>query len=294
MQKVVSHWLESQHSSPTSFVPTRKKKFSKTVKLAFTSGKGGVGKTSITLKTGIELSNLGYKVLVIDCDFNLSNTAIKLGLPLKNTFYDYLNHDAPLESCLSFYGNMHLISACNGSLGLYQSDIKVEDHILDIIHEFDKKYDFIILDCPAGLTRDNLFLNAYVDHRVFVVTPDQSSITDSYSFMKILAREFDITSNHLFVNKYVEKRQFQKVVKTISETAENFLNCRTSIFGSMKLLDIKADHFDREFLDRKNTPLNKSFVNNLSHFAEKVIGGFNHLTKSEIELREPEVLTGSF
>jgi flagellar biosynthesis protein FlhG len=78
-----SEWLLS-HSS--SIQPKRAKRSSgesrQTFKVSITGGKGGVGKTSVALKTAQELSNMGYKVLLIDCDSNLSNTAIKLGLPL--------------------------------------------------------------------------------------------------------------------------------------------------------------------------------------------------------------------
>jgi len=280
MREVASHWLQSHHTQ--NGIETRKLKSKKCQKVAFTSGKGGVGKTSISLKSALELSELGYRVLLIDCDFNLSNTALKLGLPLKEHFYHYLLGKKKLEECIYFYGKLHLLSSCNGSFDLYQADYNLEDYVLDIISKVESQYDFIILDCPAGISKDNVILNAYADYRIFVITPDKSSITDSYSFMKILSKEFDVKHNHIFVNKYSEKKQFNKVVKTISETAENFLGSRTSVIGSMKMLDYKAEQFDHFFLQGKNSPLHKNFIKCITKFAEESHSGFHNLLKYEI------------
>ena len=85
----VQSWLISQNSSYREFnnkVPKRKAST-----IAITSGKGGVGKTTISLKMSKVLSQMGYKVLLIDCDYNLSNTVVKLGIPVNNNFFKYMN-----------------------------------------------------------------------------------------------------------------------------------------------------------------------------------------------------------
>ena len=180
-----SEWLQSFSTSqnPVRKTELRREPGQPCVKISITGGKGGVGKTSIALKTAQELASAGYKTLLIDCDSNLSNTAIKLGLPLDNKFEKILSGEAQFEDCLISRGNFHLLPACNGSVSVFESKINFDDVIIDIIASHENDYDYILLDCPAGASREALTLNAYCDHRWVVVTPDKSSITDSYSLV---------------------------------------------------------------------------------------------------------------
>lgn len=241
-------------------------------KIAITGGKGGVGKTSISLKVALEFAKGGFKTLLIDCDSNLSNTAIKLGLPLDNKFEKLLTSEISFEDCLIRQGNFHLLPACNGSVEVFESKLNFDEIIIDIISSHEQDYDFIILDCPAGLSKDALTLSAYCDNRFVVVTPDKSSITDSYSLIKVLSQRFGIKENHLLVNMYQSEKQYQKVVSTLSETIENFLNCRTHILGGVQKLDVDASGFDTFFLSETKNEFQRNFVKLLYGFTEKVGG----------------------
>lgn len=241
-------------------------------KISITGGKGGVGKTSIALKTAKELASAGFRTLLIDCDSNLSNTAIKLGLPLDNKFEKILSGEASFEECLIQNGNFHLLPACNGSVEVFESKLNFDEIIIDIIASHEHEYDYILLDCPAGVSREALTLNAYCDHRWIIVTPDKSSITDSYSLVKLLFVRFGIKENHLLVNMYQNDKQFQKVVLTLSETIENFLGARTHILGGIQKLDVSYGEFDTFFLAENKSEWNKNFVKLLYGFTEKVGG----------------------
>jgi len=120
-----------------------------------------------------------------------------------------------------------------------------------------------------------LTLNAYCDHRWIVVTPDKSSITDSYSLVKLLSQRFGIKDNHLLVNMYQSDKQFQKVVITLSETIENFLGARTHILGGIPKLDVSSEGFDTFFLSDKKNEFQRNFVKLLYGFTEKVGGPLN-------------------
>ncbi len=241
----------------------------KMTSMCITGGKGGVGKTSISLKLAKELSHAGNRVLLIDCDYNLSNTAIKLGLPITNTFFSLVSAEKSFEECLHREGNFHLLSACNGNMDLFNSDFKIEEVIIDIMSEHSDEYDYILLDCPAGLQKESLMLSAYCDMRVVVVTPDRASITDSYSLIKVLGQKYGIKENHLLVNKYHNQSQFSRVVKTMSETVESFLGCRTHILGGVRRLDVDQSRFDEHFLMRGKNDLHQSFLKVVDKLTEK-------------------------
>jgi len=80
-----SDWLISQNKYQS------KKTSLKAKTISVTAGKGGVGKTSVAVKMGKLLAESGYKVLLLDCDTNLSNTVVKLGLPISNYFYELIS-----------------------------------------------------------------------------------------------------------------------------------------------------------------------------------------------------------
>lgn len=284
---LLSHKNESQITS--------NKKRAKTI--CFTSGKGGVGKTSACVKFGKILSELGCKVLILDCDYNLSNTAFKLGLPFNNQFRSFIDSQVEFEDAVIKDGNLHLLSACNGDLDLVGSKIHLEKIIIDLLIEQERNYDYILLDCPAGLSKDNLVLNAYCDHRFVIITPDKSSITDSYSLVKVLNHKFGVHDFDLLLNKVSSSKQSQRLVNSFVRTSFQFLNCRVGFLGSVPFLTKSVEEFDRELFKVADSEIQKSFYQIVSSFAEKNVdtcvademplGSFHPLSSSNTQ----EVLT---
>ena len=270
-----SEWLQSfnsqgDHQVRSLLEQRRKQRVNKSVTVSVTGGKGGVGKTSVSLKLSTEIAKQGYKVLLIDCDYNLSNTALKLGQPISNNFFELVCGTKEFKDCVYTDGNFNLLSACNGSLDLFDSAFRLEDVIIDVMSSHEEEFDFIFLDCPAGISREALTLNAYCDQRIIVVTPDKSSITDSYSLVKVLSSKFGVKENQLLVNRFRNQSQFEKVVKTLSETIENFLGCRTQILGGIQHIDIDASKFDSYFLEPAENSFHKDFLKIVGKYTEEL------------------------
>ncbi len=261
-----SDWLVSQNKYQS------KKTSLKAKTISVTAGKGGVGKTSVAVKMAKLMAQSGYKVLLLDCDTNLSNTVVKLGLPITNYFYELISAQREFDDCLHKDGNLHLLSGCNGNIDLFNKTLEVDRIIIDILVNHERDYDYIILDCPAGITKETLTLNAYSDYRFVVVTPDKSSVTDSYSLIKILNKEFGVNDNHLLINKVSSEPQYQRMVKTLSETVETFLKCRLHILGGIKNEESPVDHFDTVLLHQENSSLHKNFVKIVKKFTEEIEG----------------------
>ncbi len=261
-----SDWLVSQNKYSS------KKTSNKAKTISVTAGKGGVGKTSVAVKMSKVLANRGYKVLLLDCDTNLSNTVVKMGLPITSYFYDLISAQRDFDDCLHKDGNLHLLAGCNGNIDMFNKSLEIDRIIIDILVNHEKDYDYIILDCPAGITKETLTLNAYSDYRFVVVTPDKSSVTDSYSLIKILNKEFGVNENHLLINKISSEPQYQRMIKTLSETVETFLKCRLHILGGVEKVESPVDHFDTVFLNQENNSLHKNFVNIVKRFTEEIEG----------------------
>lgn len=259
-----SDWLVSQNKYSS------KKTSQKAKTISVTAGKGGVGKTSVAVKMAKIMASEGYKVLLLDCDTNLSNTVVKLGLPITNYFYELISAQREFDDCLHKDGNLHLLAACNGSIDMFNRSLEIDRLIIDILVNHEKDYDYIILDCPAGITKETLTLNAYSDYRFVVVTPDKSSVTDSYSLIKILNKEFGVNDNHLLINKTSSEPQYQRMIKTLSETVETFLKCRLHILGGIKKEDVAEDRFDTVLLQQENNALHRNFVNIINKFTDEI------------------------
>jgi flagellar biosynthesis protein FlhG len=263
---LISDWLISQNKYQS------KKTSQKAKTISITAGKGGVGKTSVSLKLAKLLAANGFKTLLLDCDYNLSNTVVKLGLPVTNYFYELVSAQKEFEDCVYKDGNLHLLSGCNGNIDLFNKNLEIDRIIIDILVNHEKDYDYILLDCPAGISKETLTLNAYSDYRFVVVTPDKSSVTDSYSLIKILNKEFGVNENHLIVNKVSSEPQYQRMVKTLSETVESFLNCRLHILGGITNVEAPVDQFDSLLLQGENSSLHKNFMKIVKKFTEEIDG----------------------
>lgn len=238
--------------------------------ISITGGKGGVGKTSIAIKMSQLLAKSKSKVLLIDMDTNLSNTSIKLGVPINNDFYSLLTNEKSFEECIYKQENFHLLPACNGNIELLKKNINISQIIIDIIYSHEKDYDYIIIDCPAGLDMNSLTLNAYSDKRIVVVTPDKSSITDSYSIVKVLNQMFKVKENDILVNQYRTTDQMNRVLSIMSETIDNFLGVKVNIMGGIPYsenVSKNSDYMMGNFGTCKN--FDEAFCKVFRQFSEK-------------------------
>lgn len=283
-KKKTSDWLLSQNSFNHQELSVDRMFCRKAKTVSVTSGKGGVGKTSVSVKMSRMLAERGHKTLLIDCDCNLSNTTVKLGYPVSNNFYELITGEKNFDDCVIREGNFHLLSGCNGNVDLFENGIELSRVIVDLIVEQERNYDYIILDCPAGISRDVLNINAYTDYRFVIITPDKSSITDSYSLMKILHTKYGVTSNHLLINKVSNLGQYQRMVKILSETVENYMNCRLSILGGLAKQDDAVDMFDRILMEEENSSLHQDFSKALDRFTEEFM---THAGSSSRILKRP-------
>ena len=277
-----SEWLSSLNKySQENRDFSNKKRNNKSCVISVASGKGGVGKTSISLKFAKLLSEK-FKTLLIDCDINLSNTSIRLGIPIENSFYDLINGEKSFEECLYKDGDFHLLPSCNGNMEIFKSDMRSDKVILDIINQYRDKYEYIVLDCSADINRVTLNLNAYSDDRFIIVVPDKASITDSYSLIKILATKYGIKENYLIVNKVSNITQYQKIIKTLGDTIDYFIGGRLKILGSIFLeRESRMEDFDTLLLNGEKSSLHNSFVKLVKRYAEMTTGVPRYLQNNQ-------------
>lgn len=200
------------------------KKNSKTKIIAITSGKGGVGKSTITANISYLLSLYGKKVLVFDADIGLANMQILFNIKPNNSFYDYLEKGVPLQDVILETGYKN-ISLCAGKSG-YQygqnTSSFVYSRIIKDIVSLDT-YDVILVDTGAGL---NEYVQEFLeisDEIIAITTTDPSALTDVYALIKMLSN----TKKKLFLlfNQTANYKIGETITKSLKDLAiKNKLN----------------------------------------------------------------------
>lgn len=170
-------------------------------KIVITSGKGGVGKTTITANLGIALSELGAKVLLVDIDFGLNNLDVVLGVENKVVYDmgDVLSCRCRLKQALVQYrdkNSLYLLPSLNGTT---QYSISGQSIRL-MLESVDMLFDYIILDCPAGIDVGFHRAVSCANQAIVVATPNLTSIRDADKVVSVL-KSYKLDSVGLVVNR---------------------------------------------------------------------------------------------
>jgi septum site-determining protein MinD len=169
--------------------------------IVITSGKGGVGKTTITANLGTAIAKLGRKVCLIDADFGLRNLDLLLGLEQRvvYTIIDVLAGDCSLEKALvkdKRCEGLHLLPAAQNRT----KDAITPDQMRDIISKLTNNFDYILVDCPAGIEMGFRNAIAAATEALIVTTPEVAAVRDADRVVGLLESE-DMKSIRLIVNR---------------------------------------------------------------------------------------------
>lgn len=192
--------------------------------ISITSGKGGVGKTSISVNLAATIARQNKKVLVIDADLGLSNVEIMLGVTPSYTLRDVIKLRKDIEDVIiSGPFNIDFISGGNGFLELAElSDIDREE-ILVKIQKLDELYDIIIIDTGAGISKNVTAFLEISDEVLVVTTSEPTALTDAYSIIKVLHESQIKQQMGLIINRVKNKNEYQQASDILINTAKKFL-----------------------------------------------------------------------
>lgn len=169
--------------------------------IVVTSGKGGVGKTTITANLGTAIAKLGRKVCLIDADFGLRNLDLLLGLEQRvvYTIIDVLAGDCTLEKALvkdKRCEGLNLLPAAQNRT----KDAINPDQMRDIVSKLKDNFDYILVDCPAGIEMGFRNAIAAATEALIVTTPEVAAVRDADRVVGLLESE-DMKSIRLIVNR---------------------------------------------------------------------------------------------
>ena len=192
--------------------------------ISVTSGKGGVGKTSLSVNLAAHLSKQGTKILLIDADLGLSNVEIMLGVTPSYTLKDVIKHGKDIEDVIiNGPYNLDFISGGNGFLELAELSEIEREEILIKIHKLEELYDIIIIDTGAGISKNVTAFLTISDEIIVITTSEPTALTDAYSIMKEISEEKLKKKIGLIINRVKTKSEFQQASNILISTAKKFL-----------------------------------------------------------------------
>lgn len=191
--------------------------------IAITSGKGGVGKSSVCVSMGIVLAKKGYRVCLIDVDLGLKNLDVMMGLE-NRVYYDLkdaMDGKCSLNKAIlrdKHESNLYLLPACKS---VNVTHFKGEDLQL-VVNELKKSFDYILLDTPAGIESGFMYSLKCADRIIIVTTLDIAAIQDADRIVGLLMKE-NVETIQLILNR-VNPRYIEKGISVKMEDALSWLS----------------------------------------------------------------------
>jgi flagellar biosynthesis protein FlhG len=199
--------------------------------IAVTSGKGGVGKSSIVSNMAYIFGSNGESTYILDADLSLGNIDIMFGMVPKFNIKDLIEGKKGInEIIVEGPGGIRLIPATSG-ISEFSSLTSEEKNILFSSFRELPEYDFLIVDTSAGISSNVIYFNSISDDIFIVVTPDPASITDSYAVIKVLCKKTGRKDFNIIVNMAKDEHEGLEIYKKLLSVTDKFLDVYLDFIG---------------------------------------------------------------
>lgn len=196
------------------------------------SGKGGVGKTCTSVNLAILLAQQGYKVCLFDADANLANVNIMLKLIPEYTLHHVISGEKTLDDITLNKAGIQIIPGASGLTDFVSLPAKQQQRLLAAMRDLKTKYDYLLIDNPAGIHENVLSFINYSDHGIIIISPEPTSLTDAFALIRVLQKRGNKKLLNIIVNNapseaYANKifKRFLVAVKTHIGSHLNYLGC---------------------------------------------------------------------
>jgi flagellar biosynthesis protein FlhG len=193
--------------------------------IAITSGKGGVGKTNVSVNLATALNRIGRKVMIMDADLGLANVDVMLGLQPKYNLSHVISGERSLEEIIiEAPGGIKVIPAASGIQNM--AELSPAEHVglIRAFSELNTDLDVLIVDTAAGIA-DSVLSFARASQEVVVVVCDEpASITDAYALIKVLNRDHNLRRFRVLCNMTHTPQEGKELFAKLVKVTDHFLD----------------------------------------------------------------------
>ena len=200
--------------------------------VAVTSGKGGVGKTNVSVNLSLALACLGKKVVLVDLDLGLANADILLDITPRYNLSQVLVGRKTIEDItLPAAGGIRVVPGASGVERLANLSDVERDTLLASFEVLHRDADVIVFDTGAGISKNTTAFLAAADDIVVVTMPEPTAVVDAYAVIKMVSREADHGDLHILLNQCSGRDEAERFANGIAVTANKLLNAYVEKLG---------------------------------------------------------------
>ncbi|MEH6504032.1 MAG: P-loop NTPase [Cycloclasticus sp.] len=204
--------------------------------IAVTSGKGGVGKSSTATNLALSLSSLNKKVCIFDADASLANINILLGIQPKYTLQHLLTGERPLKDIIiDGPRGVKIVPGATGIAEYARLSDEQKTILLAALDKLQQEFDYLIIDTAAGIGDDVLDFVKASQFSIVIITPEPTSLTDSFSLLKVLKRSNFSRTTYVLVNMAMDNMNGQAIYNRFESAVKKYIDVDISYLGYIQV-----------------------------------------------------------
>lgn len=202
--------------------------------IAVSAGKGGVGKSNISVNLAVALAQKQKKVMLLDADLGLANIDILLGLHGKYNLSHVLNGECHLSDIiLEGPDGIQVIPAASGVESMAQLSPSEHAGLIDAFNELTDELDYLIIDTAAGISETVLSFARSAQELIVIVCDEPTSLTDTYALIKVMSKRHEWKNFHVVANMVRHLRDGRELFNKLFRVAEQFLEVNLNYLGAI-------------------------------------------------------------
>ena len=199
--------------------------------ITLTSGKGGVGKSTISVNLGLTMAASGKRILLFDADLGLANINVLLGIVPKFNLYHVLKGHKTLEDIIiRTPEGLDIIAGASGYSMLANLGDKERSNLVSAFEKLEG-YDIMLIDTGAGVSSNVVGFTLPADKVIVITTPEPTAITDAYGIIKSIILLSPEKNIKLLVNRATSSLEGKKVAERVINISSQFLNVKVESLG---------------------------------------------------------------
>lgn len=202
--------------------------------IAMTGGKGGIGKTTLSVNLAIAMAKAQKKVMLFDADLGLANVDVLLGLNPVRNISDFITGVCSLdEICITGPYGLKIIPASSGMQQLADLNVFESAELIRSFSLLTDQLDYLFIDMASGISAQVIDFTQAAQDILIIVCNDPSSLMDSYAIMKILHQKYARNRFGVVVNKVVDQREGFDVFSKFQAASSKFIHVNMNYLGSV-------------------------------------------------------------